>query len=189
MIIFIYGGSGSGKSEFAEDYVCATPFDNRFYLATMNSSDRESKLRIKKHRNQRKGKGFITLEHPMDVDEALGEIDRIKAPEFFTNNSIEGGCIILLECMSNLVANEMFRDGLIMDETTCVRKVLHDISRINDSVETLVIVSNDIYEDGVQYDIGTKAYLKALGTINRRLAQMAEEVYEVVVGIPIKIKG
>ncbi|SEA58827.1 adenosylcobinamide kinase /adenosylcobinamide-phosphate guanylyltransferase [Pseudobutyrivibrio sp. ACV-2] len=189
MIIFIYGGSGSGKSEFAEDYVCATPFDNRFYLATMNSYDSESKLRIKKHRNQRKGKGFITLEHPMDVDEALAEIDRIKAPEFFTNNSLEGGCIVLLECMSNLVANEMFRDGLIMDETSCARKVLHDISRLNDSLETLVIVSNDIYEDGGQYDIGTKAYLKALGMINRRIAQMAEEVYEVVVGIPIKIKG
>lgn len=189
MIILIYGGSGSGKSEFAEDYVCKTPFHNRFYLATMISYDRESKLRIEKHRNQRRGKGFITLEHPMDVDEVLMEIDRIKAPEFFTNASKEGGSIILLECMSNLVANEMFRDGLIMDEPSCIRKILHDISKINDSVDTLVIVSNDIYEDGVDYDIGTRAYLNALGAINRRIAQMAEEIYEVVVGIPIKIKG
>ena len=126
MIILIYGGSGSGKSEFAEDYVCATPFDNRFYLATMNATDRESKLRIKKHRNQRKGKGFITLEHPMDVDEALTEIDRIKAPEFFTNESLEGGSIILLECMSNLVANEMFRDGLIKSELIDGLKKMRD---------------------------------------------------------------
>lgn len=189
MIVLIYGGSGSGKSEFAENYVTTTPFDNRFYLATMEALDKESKTRVRRHRRQRKGKGFITLEHPKDVDEALVEIDRIKAPEFFTNDSLEWGCIVLLECMSNLVANEMFRDGLIMSEEDCAKKVLHDISRINDSVETLVIVSNDIYEDGVEYDIGTRAYLKTLGFVNSRLAQMADEVYEVVVGIPLKIKG
>lgn len=189
MIVLIYGGSGSGKSDFAEDYVVATPYDNRFYLATMAAMDKESKLRVKKHRNHRKGKKFITLEHPMDADEAINEIDRIKAPEFFTGESKEGGSIVLLECMSNLVANEMFRDGLMLSAEDCVRKVLHDISKINDNVEALVIVSNDIYEDGVEYDIGTKVYLEALGIINRRLSQMAEEVYEVVVGIPLKIKG
>ncbi len=189
MITLIYGGSGSGKSNFAEDLVALGSYRNRFYLATMDASDKESKLRVKKHRKQRRGKGFITLEHPVDVDKAIDEIDRIKAPEFYTNEPLKGGSVVLLECMSNLVANEMFRDGLMLSASDCVRKVLHDISRLNDKVEVFVIVSNDIFQDGVEYDVGTQEYLKALSFVNKQLAIMADEVYEVVVGIPLKIKG
>ena len=52
-----------------------------------------------------------------------------------------------------------------------------------------MIVTNNVFEDGVIYDAGTMEYLKALGRINAALARLADRVAEVVVGIPVELKG
>lgn len=186
MITLIYGGSGSGKSAFAEDYVCKMNCKDRFYLATMKSNDAEAKARIEKHRNLRSGKGFVTLEHDTDIVNAIKAIEEIDSGSFYTNAG-DNDTVILLECMSNLVANEMFRDGEIKSADACVHKVLTDVKEIAGVVSSLVIVTNNIFDDGIAYDMGTKEYMRALGKVNRKLAEMAEEVYEVVVGIGIKL--
>lgn len=188
MIVLIYGGSGSGKSAYAEDYVCKLKAKNKFYLATMAAFDEESKSRIARHRELRSGKGFVTLEHSSDVCNAIFEIDEVDEGEFSTDPLAPQKPTILLECMSNLVANEMFRDGKINPEKYCVDKILKDVDELEKAASTLVIVSNNIFEDGVSYDSGTKEYLRALGSINNKIAARATEVYEVVVGIGIKIK-
>ena len=186
MITLVYGGSGSGKSAFAEDLVCKTEYKNRYYLATMQSSDEESKERIERHRELRSGKGFITLEQPVDIVNAIKEIHKIDSFEFSTDINTNGE-IVLLECMSNLVANEMFRDGLINSSKKCVNKVMEDVKKLHSEVSSLVIVTNNIFEDGREYDPGTKEYMRALGAVNKQLAAMADEKYEVVVGIGIKL--
>ena len=53
----------------------------------------------------------------------------------------------------------------------------------------LVIVTNDIFSDGVTYDPETELYRKILGEVNLEAAAMADYVYEVVCGIPICVKG
>lgn len=188
MITLIYGGSGSGKSEYAEDIVRAANYKNSFYLATMSSGDEESKKRIKRHREQRAGKGFITLEHSVDIQNSILEIQSISSGDFETDLPADRETIVLLECMSNLVANEMFRDGVINSKEHCVNKIMSDVLELNSQVSRLVIVSNNIYEDGVSYEKETTDYLSALAEINCRLANMAESVTEVVVGIPVSIK-
>lgn len=185
MITLIYGGSGSGKSAFAEDYVLNTHIKNRFYLATMMSSDEESKNRIQRHRKLRDGKGFVTLEHGTDIVNAITEIESISTGEFSTYSNDES--IVLLECMSNLVANEMFADGRMCSAGECADKILTDIKKLNECVTRLVVVTNNIFEDGKSYDEGTKEYMRSLGKINLKLREMAHETYEVVVGIGIKI--
>ena len=62
MMILVTGGSGSGKSAFAEDCVLALGEKKRIYIATMFPFDEESKKRVARHRNMRKGKGFETVE-------------------------------------------------------------------------------------------------------------------------------
>ena len=91
MLYFIIGGAASGKSEFAEQMVCALP-GKRLYIATMTAADEESLERIRKHRERRSGLGFETLECGENL--AAAEI-----PE---------GTNALLEDLSNLLANEMF---------------------------------------------------------------------------------
>ena len=56
-------------------------------------------------------------------------------------------------------------------------------------MEELVIVTNNVFEDGRRYDAATMEYLKAMGLINQEIAAMADRVIEVVVGIPVRIKG
>lgn len=171
MITLIYGGSSSGKSAYAEDYVCQSNCKNRYYLATMLAQDSESQERVKRHRNLRAGKDFITLEQPYDI-----------------GNTVETkeDSIILLECMSNLVANEMFRDGKINSQAATVSKIINDIKELDSKVAQLVIVSNDVFEDGLEYDEYTKDYLRALGTINAEIAKMADKSVEVIVGIGVE---
>ena len=174
MIELVYGGSGSGKSAFAESEAVNKSSGCRYYLATMNSSDDESKKRIRRHQELRKGKGFFTIEAPYDIGEA--------------SSRIEKDSTVLLECLSNLVANEMFRGGNIIGIDAVVEKVFKDIKEVERNCSSLIIVSNNIFEDGTEYDEVTRNYMKALAVLNIKLAEEADVFYEVVSGNPCRIK-
>jgi adenosylcobinamide kinase/adenosylcobinamide-phosphate guanylyltransferase len=176
VVTLIIGGSGSGKSAYAEDYICKKAGKNpKYYIATMKAADKETIDRIEKHRNMRKDKCFITIERPNNI----GSL----AKEDMTASSYA-----LLECMSNLVANEMFLDGEPKSASFIVGKIVKEINVLSSKLNNLVIVSNNIFEDGIEYDEYSMKYIRALGLINQKLSEMAEEVIEVVVGLPVKIK-
>ncbi|MCR4694070.1 MAG: bifunctional adenosylcobinamide kinase/adenosylcobinamide-phosphate guanylyltransferase [Pseudobutyrivibrio sp.] len=174
MITFIYGSSSSGKSAYGEERIQGLNHENKYYLATMEAYDKESIKRIERHRLLRKDKGFETIECPRNIREIIPEIK-------------EDSCL-LLECLSNLLANEMFVDDKPGDYLLCANKIVEDILSLASRVEDLVIVSNNIFEDGLRYEKPTQDYMRALGLINSRICQDADEVYEVVVGIPVRIK-
>ena len=67
-------------------------------------------------------------------------------------------------------------------------KIIEDIQKINSRLDNLVIVTNNVFEDGITYDSTTMDYLKAMGQINDALAKQADQVIEVVCGIPVRIK-
>lgn len=52
---------------------------------------------------------------------------------------------------------------------------------------TLILVSNEIFSDGVPYDDSMLQYLSYLGRINREAAALADRVTEVVYGIPVAL--
>lgn len=167
----VIGGSGSGKSEFAENICMELPAEEKRYIATMQAFDEESRARIAKHRKARSGKGFETIEQGTHLETVC----------------LPGGCTALLECMSNLVANEVFApEGRGADCSEVLKCGLHHLAA---NAAHLVIVTNDIFSDGVTYDPETEQYRKILGEVNREAAAMADYVYEVVCGIPICVKG
>lgn len=100
MFHLITGGSGSGKSLYAEEQTLWMSKQNEkqkagnpcIYIATMKPYGEETLKKIERHRQLRAGKGFLTAE-------CYGRLDRICLPE---NSGI------LLECMSNLAANELY---------------------------------------------------------------------------------
>ena len=49
-------------------------------------------------------------------------------------------------------------------------------------------MSNEVGCDGIVYDDSTMEYIRIMGTVHAGLAMMAEEVYEVVYGIPLRTK-
>lgn len=105
--------------------------------------------------------------------------------------------VLLLECMSNLLANEMYLEpdsnaGSDMAETMSPvsNKIVQALIDLSTRVQELVIVTNDVFSDGgsLTYDESTREYVKNLAEINCALAREAATVTEVVCGIPVIVK-
>lgn len=177
MITLIIGGSGSGKSAYAEDYIGANfKGGKKYYIATMKHLDKECEEKIKKHRSLRQGKGFFTIEQQKDIEKAIEKME-------------VGKKTALVECLSNLVANEMFSQGGVEKGEAVVERLIKGILEIEKRVDHLVLVGNNVFEDGNTYDRATMEYVKALGSLQQKLGQAADRVIEVVVGIPLVIKA
>ena len=171
MLELVTGGSGSGKSAYAESRICEY---NRqapkplFYIATMFPYGEETEKKIERHRILRKGKGFETLEWYTGLKQHLEE------------GSLQGSDV-LLECMSNLVANEMYMEsgaGCHADQA-----ILEGIQELNRQCANVVIVTNEVFSESVPDSPEMKEYKRILGKINREIATMADQVTEVIYGI------
>lgn len=176
MTTFIFGGSGSGKSAYAED--CAAALSGggkKYYIATMQVFDAEGERKIERHRELRRGKCFCTIEQPVDIGRATEKME-------------PGERTALLECVSNLTANEMFSGEAPKAEDAVADKVVEGILSLQREVTHLILVGNNVFEDGNDYDEVTTAYLRAMGRIQGQAARLSDVVVEVVAGIPIVIK-
>ncbi len=174
MMHLITGGSASGKSVYAEDLAVRAGRE-RFYIATMRPFGEEGMERVRKHRSMREGKGFVTVECCRDLCQVQ------------TGSGAYKERVILLECMSNLVANELFEAGG-KDEEICQR-IWEGIRHLQKQAENLMIVTNEIFSDGLGYDSETLRYIRLLAMVNQRLVQAADQVTEVVYGIPVPVKA
>ena len=170
MLILVSGGSASGKSKYAEDLAARTPPGERIYVATMRVWDEESRRRVERHRAMRAGKGFRTEERPVHLD----------------HMPVPAGAAVLLEDLYNLTANEWF--GPEGPEGAEAR-VLSGVRRLKEAAACTVVVTNELFSDGVAYDKETADYLAALARLNAAVAAEADRVYEVVCGIPVCWKG
>ena len=140
----------------------------------------------------RAGKGFLTIEQPRRLKEAAKKVATERVPAGKAAAGV--GKTVLLECMSNLVANEMFSEenlSAVMDKEKIRQlsgEIINGVTALHDSCDILIIVTNQIFEDGIRYDASTMDYIRLLGDVNRQIAERAEQVVEVVAGIPIFIK-
>jgi adenosylcobinamide kinase/adenosylcobinamide-phosphate guanylyltransferase len=82
----------------------------------------------------------------------------------------------------------MFLGEEIKESEAVAEKIISEIKQLNEGVGHLVIVTNNVFEDGIIYDETTMKYIGAMGSINEKLAHLADKVIEVVVGIPIIVK-
>ncbi|WP_029231688.1 bifunctional adenosylcobinamide kinase/adenosylcobinamide-phosphate guanylyltransferase [Butyrivibrio sp. VCB2006] len=207
MIYLIIGTQNSGKSALAEELSVSTGDEHRIYLATMKVYDEDGLKRIEKHRKQREGKGFFTIEKEYGIAEVLDEIESPKATT------------VLLECVSNLVGNEMYenpewRDILksldkgmhiekgneseLVMQTDCNfpkedMKDMHETdcdviySEFADAVTKEIrelsekvnnmIIVTNEYDADEKYDWETRLYLKLLGMVNERVSSFADKIY------------
>ena len=174
MLQVITGGSASGKSLYGERM--ATEAGGRLlcYLATMRPWGEEGQARVQKHRQQRAGKGFHTIEVYHSLDAAV-------LPAGSREDTV-----ILLECLSNLTANELFERGGTDEEIR--ERIRRGICHLRDCARDVIVITNEVFSDGILYEPETMRYVGLLGQVNRDLAQSAERVTEVVYGIAVPVK-
>jgi len=180
----ITGGARSGKSTFAETKAKELG-ENVAYIATAIAFDDGMKDRIKKHKESRP-KNWSTIEKYKDFNE-------IEHNEDFLNSDL-----ILLDCITLLVSNQLLESGLDFDkcpmsdidilEKRIIEQVEELLMVIKKYNKTFIAVTNEVGMGLVpSYRLGN-IFRDIAGRINQRLAQSADEVYMTVSGIPIKIK-
>ncbi len=179
-IVLVLGGSASGKSHFAEEI--AQIGEKKYYLATMEKPKEgsahfdEIKGRIMRHQENRAGKGFITLEIERDIEARLEEAVKGTAD------------VILLESLSDFLSNEMFRGEDVISEKECEEKIFSAINALSKRSKRLVIVSDQIFSDGIAYEGATRSYMRCLAKLHRMIALNASRVFEVYYGIGKQLK-
>ena len=167
MFSLVIGASGSGKSAFAEEIILHSSAKNRYYLATMRPYDEESRQKIVRHQTTRQEKNFSTIECYQDLHHIV----------------LPPSSAVLVECLSNLLANCQYDEAF--NDVDIVALLVEQLLKLAAQAEDLVIVSNEVFVDGVTYDESSRQYLANLVCLNRALAAAAHQVIEVVYTLPI----
>jgi adenosylcobinamide kinase/adenosylcobinamide-phosphate guanylyltransferase len=132
--------------------------------------DEESRKRMERHQRQRAGMYFETVERPFGLERlTFKEKERL----------------ILLECMSNLIANELYggENFAMRDPKETKETIIRGIGHLREHAEHLVVVSNEMFRNGT-YSVEMNDYLKVAGQVDRYLAGCSDIVIESVFGIP-----
>lgn len=162
--ILYFGGQKSGKSNLAEQKTIQLSNVNMpYYIATYDNSfgDTEMKQRVNKHQNQRENR-FITIEETKDLPKVIKE-----------------GETYLIDCLSMWLLNniDLFEFQLL--------EQLHIIKNLNANI---IFVLNDVSSGVIPLDKESRKYVDMSGIIGQVVAGFCDEVYEVKMGIEIRIK-
>ncbi len=174
-IILIIGGARSGKSHFAQE-LAGKLSSNVLFVATGEPRDEEMQARINEHKKGRP-KGWRTIETPINVARQL---------ELHIGNAD----VVIIDCLTLLVSNQL---GEELDYQKAEKQVLSEIYELITSIKKLdaifIIVSNEVGMGLVPETKLGRIYRDLLGKANQLVAQHADEVYFMVVGLPVKIKS
>ncbi|WP_447957684.1 bifunctional adenosylcobinamide kinase/adenosylcobinamide-phosphate guanylyltransferase [Vreelandella sp. EE7] len=171
MIAFISGGARSGKSRLAESLTLKAAKGHCYYVATARVSDAEMAERVVHHRARRDSR-WVTLEAPVDLDQALARIPAHQA--------------VLVDCLTLWASQLLFSAGLSEEEG--VRRLEAFVQRARARRLHLVVVSNDINEALLPEDPVVWRFVSFLQRLHRLLAQEADSVVEVVAGRGVEWK-
>lgn len=174
MRVLISGGCKNGKSLYAQKIINELGSQTeKYYIATMKPQDKEDEQRIINHQNERAEWEYITVEQPTDIGDVV--------------NNCKKNSSALLDSTTALLSNEMFGYGEINHEAHI--KIIDQLDFVCDHFKNLVIVSDYIYSDAMEYDDLTEKYRFALAQIDRFLARKMDVVMEVCFGNIIFHKG
>lgn len=210
MIALVTGGSGSGKSAYAESLAVAL-FTSAGHAAPVPSALARSGAMAPSASCGSAAPGarpdgrllyLATMRRSRD-EEVLRRIARHRAMRagkgFLTverertlsleEKSFTGRDTILLEDLSNLLTNELYAGPEIADpEAMTDREILAPLRRISDAGNTLVIVTNEIGWDVPSRYEEARRFVRLFGRLNCQLAAEAALAAEVTAGVPVILK-
>lgn len=187
MNVLISGGAKNGKSFYAQRIAKAMADEGNlplYYIATMIPGDEEDQARIRRHRREREGWGFTTLEIGRGLCSLLGSgrDGEAEAPEgSAAAREVDPVGVFLLDSVTALLSNEMFDPDGQFDPDAAGRVAGDCIAFAKETGHT-VFVSDYIYADAGDYGELTEAYRRGLAEVDRALARVCDRVIEVSAG-------
>lgn len=218
MKILISGGAKNGKSMYAQKIAKAMSVEYDvpiYYVATMEPVDEEDENRIKRHVQDRAGWGFTTIEEPQklvnvfdtrdigfmteadNADNVYNTDDANNSDNADNANNLDIKCmgetpvnpqgVFLVDSLTALLGNNMFKKNGSMN-LDCFDALWDDIYRFSMTAYNIVMVSDTIGCDGMNFDEVTEAYRMTLARLEREIASYYDRVAEVSVGQIIEWK-
>jgi len=182
LITLVLGGARSGKSRFALELAnnfifskegvrggdSVSPTLKKAYVATAQALDEEMKERIEKHKKERSGE-WATFEEPLNISTLISDINR----------SYD---VILVDCLTLWLSNLLLNNKNVEAE---IESFISSLSTIRCSLFT---VSNEVGLGIVPDNALARRFRDLSGYLNQKIASVADEVYLVTAGIPLKIR-
>jgi len=166
----VLGGARSGKSALAERVTLAQAGGHApVYIATAQAWDDEMRDRIALHQQMRAGQGWRTIEAPLDLPAALGDLPR-NTP-------------VLIDCLTLWLSN------LLLAETDIPAQSRHLRQALAAHAGPVVAVANEVGLGIVPDNALARRFRDAAGRLNQDLAQQADCVVFVAAGLPMVLKG
>jgi adenosylcobinamide kinase/adenosylcobinamide-phosphate guanylyltransferase len=175
--VLVVGGIRSGKSRYAESRVADEP--KVTYIATGQSDDDDDEwtARVSAHR-ERRPENWTTIE-TLDLADVLRTTPTGDAP-------------VLVDCINGWLAGTMARVGCWDDDATTGKRLVGAVDDLVDawssSAARVIAVTNEVGMALVPLTPAGRWFAEELGTLNARLAAAADEVWQVTVGIPNRLR-
>ncbi len=170
-IIFITGGSRSGKSRFAEGLTAG--FGGPLgYIATAAAGDAEMAERIARHQ-ERRGPNWQTMEEPLDVCGVIVGHDG-----YFN--------AILVDCVTLWLTNLLLHHDSPEPALSEVKRLIALFPMLE---SPLVLVSSEVGMGIVPDNRLARTFRDLAGEANQLIAEASDEVYVTISGLPLKLKG
>ena len=174
-VVLITGGTRSVKNRYAQE-LAQESAGEKLFVATCPRVDGEMDERIRRHREDRQGRGWRTVEEEVDLESVLGG---------------ETGDVVLVDCLTlwinNLVYNFGREEDTIGEEEIEYRvKELLRVCAQREGKE--VFVTNEVGLGIVPENQLARRYRDLVGRCNQTLAAGADKVVFMVSGLPLKLK-
>ncbi|MBA7692017.1 Bifunctional adenosylcobalamin biosynthesis protein CobP [subsurface metagenome] len=170
-LIFITGGARSGKSKYAAK-LAKNISRKVLFLATGTAKDEEMKKRIEEHKKSRPTY-WETVEETKDIASTLLNI----------KSSYK---VVIIDCLTFFISN-LLLDGI--NEKTILEEIRKIVEIILKNDYTAIVISNEVGGGIVPDNELGRKFRDTAGLANQIIAESAQQVYLVVSGIPLKIKG
>jgi adenosylcobinamide kinase / adenosylcobinamide-phosphate guanylyltransferase len=173
-LVFVLGGTRSGKSRFALQRVTTLAGTGRaWFLATAWHGDPEMEQRIELHRRHRPAE-WPTIDVGADLASAIREAEP-------TEPVLVEGLTLWLSAVAG--------DDLRHPDPILEGPVTAALDAIASHAGPVVIVSDEIGHGSVPMHGGARAFRDLVGLVHQRVAEAADEVHYVIAGLPMTLKG
>ena len=164
MITLVTGAARSGKTKFALKH--AGNRDPRVYIATAELLDNEMRERARRHRQER-GAQWTTIEEPLDLAGPLSQ----------------AGAVFVIDCLTLWLSNWLLKDPAAVPT---------QIDRLKASLKgpraDIILITNEVGWSIVPGNELGRSFRDWSGRMNQEIANVADSVYLMVCGIPVKVK-